>query len=334
MGSGDFKVAFSRSNVFAIVRPILNHFHATQTFNLLNLYAHSKSHSARRRNIMKVMLLIGVSISFVCCGCGTTTSRTGTEQLLISDAVDKAVDKIDFSALEGIKVYLDSRYISSLRTNLFIDSNYVTSSLRQQLTAAGALIQDDREQATLIVEPRVGALGADGNDVTYGVPQSGALSSAVSVVSGSTLPVIPEISLGRTDAQSGVAKLVVFAYDRESREPVWQSGLAKAESTSSNTWILGAGPFQRGSIHEGVRFAGRKIDPPPLAHAYRPFEATEPDEPYIPDELHYDQAFLFKQNPSREEIDGGVKQASFEEDADAKDSDAKDAKAETTEAKK
>ena len=297
------------------------------------MYEHSKSHLARRR-IAKVMLLIGVSMSFVCCGCGTTTSRTGTEQLLISDAVDKAVDKIDFSALEGTRVYLDSRYISSLRTNLFIDSNYVTSSLRQQLTAAGALIQDDREQAALIVEPRVGALGANGNDVTYGVPQSGALSSAVSVVSGSTLPVIPEISLGRTDAQSGVAKLVVFAYDRETREPVWQSGLAKAESTSSNTWILGAGPFQRGSIHEGVRFAGRKIDPPPLAHAYRPFDRVEPEEPYIPDGLHYDQAFLFKKNPGgEEEVDYAVRQASFEEevDADAKDADAK---AKKTEAKK
>ncbi len=230
-------------------------------------------------------------------GCGTTTKRAGTEQLLISDAVDKAVDRIDFSPLKGVKVYLDSRYISSLRTNLFIDSNYVTSALRQQLTASGALIQDDRNNATLIVEPRVGALGADGHDVTYGIPQSGSLSSAVSAVSGSSIPVIPEISLGRTDAQSGFAKLVVFAYDRESREPVWQSGLAKAESTSSSTWVMGAGPFQRGTIHEGVRFAGRKIEtprPPPL-----PFQKNR-SEPYIPEELHYDQAFLFKEFPEEE----------------------------------
>lgn len=230
-------------------------------------------------------------------GCGTTTKRIGTEQLLISDAVDQAVDRIDFSALKDVKIYLDSRYISSLRTNLFIDSSYVISSLRQQLTASGALIQDDREKATLIVEPRVGALGADGHDVTYGIPQSGALSSAVSAVSGSSIPVIPEISLGRTDAQSGVAKLVVFAYDRESREPVWQSGLAKAESTSSNTWIMGAGPFQRGSIHEGVRFAGRKLEPPRVP-IYHPGKAD--GKPFIPENLHFDQAFLFNPNPGRE----------------------------------
>lgn len=244
------------------------------------------------------MLLSLCAISmFVLSGCGTTTNRIGTEQLLISDAVDQAVDRIDFSALKDVKIYLDSRYISSLRTNLFIDSNYVISSLRQQLTAAGALIQDDREKATLIVEARVGALGADGHDVTYGIPQSGALSSAVSAVSGSTIPVLPEISLGRTDAQSGVAKLVVFAYDRDTREPVWQSGLAKAESTSSNTWILGAGPFQRGSIHEGVKFAGKKLEPPrvPLYHP-----GHEDGKPYIPDNLHFDQAFLFNPNPKRE----------------------------------
>lgn len=224
-------------------------------------------------------------------GCGTTTKRVGTEQLLISDAVDKAVDGIDFAPLKGVGVYLDSRYISGIKTNLFIDSNYVISALRQQLTAAGAMIQEDRENATLVVEPRVGALGADGHDVTYGVPQSGALNSAVSVVSGSSLPVIPEISLGRTDAQSGVAKLVVFAYDRETREPVWQSGLAKAESTSSSTWVLGAGPFQRGTIHEGVRFAGRRIETPLPPH---PFHVGNANEAYIPEDLHYDQAFLFK----------------------------------------
>ena len=241
---------------------------------------------------MVAALAIAITTQF---GCGTTTSRTGTEQLLISDAVDKAVDRIDFSALNGVKVYLDSRYISSLRTNLFIDSNYVTSSLRQQLTASGALVQDDREHATLVVEPRVGALGSDGHDVTYGIPQSGALSSAVSVVSGSSLPVIPEISLGRTDALSGVAKLVVFAYDRESREPIWQSGLAKAESTSSNTWILGAGPFQRGTVHDGVRFAGKRLEGPMSHHPLH----TAKDEPFIPDELHYDLSLIHISEPTR-----------------------------------
>ena len=59
--------------------------------------------------------------------------------------------------------------------------------------------------------------------------------------------------------QSAIARLAVFAYNRETREPIWQSGIAKAESDCRSTWILGAGPFQRGSIYEGYRFAGRNI---------------------------------------------------------------------------
>ena len=47
------------------------------------------------------------------CGCGTTkwsdSPRTATEQLLISDAVDRAISEIDFSALADKDVYLDTR---------------------------------------------------------------------------------------------------------------------------------------------------------------------------------------------------------------------------------
>ncbi len=263
-------------------------------------------------------MAVALTVLFLGPGCGTTTRRIGTEQLLISDAVDKAVDQIDFSSLRGVNVYLDSRYISSLKTNSFIDSNYVISSLRQQLTSSGAMVQDERDKAKLIIEPRVGALGTDGHNVIYGVPQSGALSSAVSILSSSNLPTVPEISLAHTDAQSGIAKLVVFAYDRQSREPVWQSGLARAESTSSNTWILGAGPFQKGTVHEGVRFAGRKIERPMAA--YQP--SSNQNGPLIPDELHYDQAFLFdKATEEPAENDSEVRQASFESDDAVSESD-------------
>ena len=41
-------------------------------------------------------------------GCGTTTTRIATEQLLMSDAVDRAIAAIDFRSLEGEKVYVAS----------------------------------------------------------------------------------------------------------------------------------------------------------------------------------------------------------------------------------
>ncbi len=166
----------------------------------------------------------------------------------------------------------------------FVNSEYIISSLRQQLTASQAMIQDSRESAEVIVEPRVGALGTDGHEVVYGIPQTGAINSAAAIFSSSAMPAIPEISFGKSNAQAGIAKIIVYAYDRESRLPVWQSGVAKAESTSRDTWVLGAGPFQKGSIHDRVRFAGKDLPPaqlpnPHFAATWRHDDETEQDLP-------------------------------------------------------
>lgn len=234
-----------------------------------------------------------VFIAVVVGGCGTTTKRVATEQLLMSTAVDDAIAKIDFSHLTDQKVYLDPTFLRAIRSAGFVNADYVTSALRQQLTAAGCLLQDKQDQADTIVEARVGALGTDGHEITYGIPKTGGISAAASAISSSPIAAIPEVSFAQTNAQSGVAKIIVFAYDRETREPLWQSGVATAESDSTNTWVLGAGPFQRGSIYDGRRFAGRKIEPPlGLAHRKGRWirgEAVEGD-----DALSYRDAFAFE----------------------------------------
>ena len=193
-------------------------------------------------------------------GCGTTTQRIATEQLLISDAVDRAIERIDFHAVRGEKVYLDTKYLIGLKGPGVVNMNYVISGLRQQLLAANCQIQEKAEDADVVIEPRVGALGTDGHEVTYGLPQTSSITSAAALLPNAPLlPSIPEISIGRSDAQTGMAKIVVFAYHRETRLPIWQSGIAKAESTSKNSWFMGAGPFQQGSIYDGMRFAGQNI---------------------------------------------------------------------------
>ena len=51
-------------------------------------------------------------------------------------------------------------------------------------------------------------------------------------------------------------------YDRDLGTRVWLSGIQLARSSSSDFWILGAGPFQSGTIHDGTQFAGQQIDLP------------------------------------------------------------------------
>jgi len=193
-------------------------------------------------------------------GCGTTKSYTATEQLLLSDAVDAAVAQLDFSPLTAKRVYLDSTYLRTVKSAVLIDSDYVISSLRQQMVSAGVLLVEGREEADIVAEARMGALGMDGHNVVYGIPASNSLSSASAAFAGTPiLPTIPEISFARREGRQGASKLAVFAYDRQTRQPYWQSGIAKSVSDAKDTWVLGVGPFQRGTIHDGTRFAGGSV---------------------------------------------------------------------------
>ena len=176
-----------------------------------------------------------------------------------------AVSELDFRPLAGRKVFFDIEYIKNIKGIGFVNSEYIISALRQQMIAADCRLQIDLEDADYVVEARVGAVGTDSSEIVYGIPASNALSSALSLVpSAPIVPAVPEISLARKDAQTGAAKLAVFAYHRATGQPVWQSGISKARSTAKDYWVLGAGPFQRGSIYQGTQFAGEQIRLPDM----------------------------------------------------------------------
>jgi hypothetical protein len=202
--------------------------------------------------------LLAVVICALSVGCGTTkwsdSPRTATEQLLVSDAVDRAVSEIDFSPLANRDVYLDTRYIVTA-----LDQNYLISTLRQHMLATGCIIHDKPEDADYVIEVRSGALGTNRQDVLLGIP-------ATNLPTGGMLPIgaaaIPEIALMKRTNQQAVCKLAVFAYDRMSGQPVWQSGNRKIASRAKDSWFMGAGPFQKGTIYDGTAFAGEKLNSP------------------------------------------------------------------------
>jgi hypothetical protein len=278
------------------------------------------SHCSQLRSIAILRLcLVGLLLT-IAVGCGATKSSTATEQLLTSDAVDMAISQIDFRPLAGQLVYFDTKYLQNFKGIGFTNAEYITSSLRQHMIGAGCLLQDDKDSAEFIVEARIGALGSDSHDIVYGLPASNALSTAASAVSGvPSIPTIPEISFARKNDQSAAAKLGVFAYHRESKQRVWQSGLSVAKSTAKDLWFLGAGPFQSGTVYDGVQFAGSELltkgDPndlhhPRLSHYRQPALFNPPALP-IPQRMVADE---------EEEPEGdGVVPASAEADAPADD---------------
>jgi len=206
-------------------------------------------------------LLAALLSSTLPVGCGTTkwsdTKRTATEQLLISDAMDRAVSRMDFRAVAGKKVYLDDGPLISVT-----DAEYLVSLLRQHMLANGCRVMEKRDEADYVVEVRAGAVGTDRREVTFGVPATQAISS---LPMSTVVPAIPEMPLANKTEQRAVVKIALFAYNRKTGRPVWQSGTVPIESTAKNLWLLGAGPFQRGTIYEGTEFVGREIEIPLIA---------------------------------------------------------------------
>lgn len=190
-------------------------------------------------------------------GCGTTrwtdTRRTATEQMLVSDAIDRAVSRIDFRLLAGKEIFLDTAFLGET-----VDKEYLTSTLRQQLVSSGCILKEKREQAAFVVEARSGTIGTDRHDLLYGIPGfSLPTFSAPGLVTAPAVPsTFPEVAFAKRTDQKAVAKIAVFAYHRETGAPIWQSGADVVASNARDLWVFGAGPFQRGTIYDHTRFAG------------------------------------------------------------------------------
>jgi hypothetical protein len=210
---------------------------------------------------VRIALPILLTTAVLVAGCGTTrwsdTMRTGTEQLLLSDAIDRAVSNFDLRALAGKEVYFDTSYLKPSA-----DADYLIGSLRQHALASGCILRTKAEEADYVVEIRSGTLGTDRHDLLFGVP---ATTIPASTFTAGVSAQIPELPLMKRTDQRAVAKIALFAYNRETGRPVWQSGTVPVESAARAFWVFGAGPFRRGHIHQGTDFAGEKVNLPLVA---------------------------------------------------------------------
>ena len=208
------------------------------------------SRSCRRRSTLG--LVAGLLLTSAS-GCGSTrttsTARTGTEQLLLTNAWDKALMKVDFRPLTGVPVFIDATNATA------IDQGWVVSSLREAMLTQGVLLREKRESAQYIVEARVGAYGTDDDDFLIGIKQTTIPATVTGVPTGT----IPELPLFKRNRQQAVAKLALFAYDRASGQLVWSSGNVLDKADNKDVYVGGFGPINSGSIRDGTEVVGIKI---------------------------------------------------------------------------
>jgi len=170
--------------------------------------------------------------------------------------MDRAVSRLDFRALAGKVVFIDDTPIESLN-----DAQYLVSCTRQHMLASGCIVKDSREEADYVAEIRAGVVGTDRHDLLYGVPAVN-IPTMIPTTGFGIPSQMPEIPFVKKTDQRAVAKIAVFAYNRKTGRPIWQSGAVPMESDAKAVWVFGAGPFQRGSIYDGMSCAGNELNIP------------------------------------------------------------------------
>lgn len=186
-------------------------------------------------------LFIYLLLTAILTGCTTTrtsdTSRTGIEQLLISNAVDQTLEKMAFPDVDGRKVFIDEKYLDT------VDKGYVVAKMRQRLFNRGALLVDKKEDSEITLELCSGGVGTDSVSRFVGMPGL--------TVPG--LPVeLPEVRAYEKSSQFGTAKIGVVAYTTADGQMLHDSGTPLARADDSRWSVLGIGPFHEGSVRNEV----------------------------------------------------------------------------------
>ena len=223
----------------------------------------SPRRTAPQRNRNRTLVALAALV-IVEPGCGSVkqsqTARTGTEQLLLTNAWDRALQKVDFRPLTGVPVFLDVSNVTA------VDQGWVVSSIREALLTNGVLLRPKVELAQFVVEARVGAYGTDESNWMLGVPQVTVPPTVTGVPTGT----IPEMPFVKKADQSGKVKLALFAYDRAGGGLVWSSGTQVDTSTVTDRYVGGFGPIRSGTMVDGAEIDGIPV---PLGGA-----STEPGD--------------------------------------------------------
>ncbi|MHC4563609.1 MAG: DUF6655 family protein [Planctomycetota bacterium] len=127
----------------------------------------------------------------------TSTPRSAIEQMLLSGAVDRALEKFYLRELVGRKVYIDFTNLSCY------DVEYVRLATRARFARMRAVLVDKAEDADYVVEVASGALGTELKTDVVGLPALPVPNSPAAT---------PEMTAYSSGEQTGIVKLLVLVH--------------------------------------------------------------------------------------------------------------------------
>lgn len=183
--------------------------------------------------------LVGLVAIVQAMGCASSktsnTARTATEQVLLSNAIDRSLSNVSFDQMVGRKVFIDDKYLES------VDKGYLMGSLRHKTLAAGASLAKTADDADLVLEARSGGIGTDTEESFIGIPSIGVPGMPIT---------IPDMKLISRSTQIGTSKIGLVAYDPKTGASFGLGGQSTALTKHEDKYVFGMGPFRSGAVRQ------------------------------------------------------------------------------------
>lgn len=162
-------------------------------------------------------------------GCASTKAQPGgrlspSEQVLASEAVDRAVERLEWPDVDGERVFLSVAAPSGDPEKL-----YLQNAITAELVERGAVLAPDAESARYAVLVLADAVGVEETSAFFGLP---ATQSAL-------IPIgLPEIALYDSSRARGYARVEVVLTDLKQGGIVGRSGPVAGETYLQKRKIL------------------------------------------------------------------------------------------------
>ena len=179
------------------------------------------------RAAARLVAVLAAALAASACSIGPgrlTLPRTATEQVLVTDSIESALDELDWPKFDGEAVI-----VRTAAPGVELDENSLRRSAEKRLAAQGARVTQDEDDADYVLTAIAGALGIDRSRRFFGLMG----------VSASAIPLtIPEMAIFSHSRSEGYARTEIVLSDAHKGGVVHRSGPTRAETFSWSRVIL------------------------------------------------------------------------------------------------
>jgi len=164
------------------------------------------------------------------------------EQLLLSGAVDRALEKFRLPEIVGKKLYVDFTHLNSY------DVEYVRLATRVRFARLGAVLVEKVEESELVAEVACGGLGTEFKTEVVGMPALPVPNSPAAT---------PELTAYRTGEQTGIVKLLILVH---AKGRLITAVHCYAKCDREESFVLGWRLQRSDQVREGWERADQQLD--------------------------------------------------------------------------